>query len=194
MKNKPLVIYMAIGALVIIGILIYFKGLFIAAIVNGRPISRFTVTKELEKQGGKKTLDSIITQELISQEAQKKGINIKDTDVDNEIKKIEKSIISQGQNLDQLLAAQGMDRSQLKSQIRTKLYLEKILANKIKVSDKEIDNYLQKIKDQPQNGVNKKPNKEEIIAQLMQQKLSKEAPAFIAELKKSAKITTFVSY
>jgi len=35
------------------------KGLFIAAMVNGEPISRLTIIKELEKQGGKQALSSL---------------------------------------------------------------------------------------------------------------------------------------
>ena len=48
------------------------RGLFVVALVNGEPISRIEVIKALEKQGGKATLDSLVTKKLIAQEARSK--------------------------------------------------------------------------------------------------------------------------
>ena len=75
-----------------------FKGIFIAADVNGEKITRFAVIKELEKQSGKQTLESMVTKTLIIQEAKKRDINIGDTEIDTEIAKIAKNIEGQGSN------------------------------------------------------------------------------------------------
>ena len=55
--------------ILIAAILFYFKGLFVVALVNGVPITRIAVINELEKQGGKQTLSSLVNQTLILQEA-----------------------------------------------------------------------------------------------------------------------------
>jgi len=49
-----------IAAVVVIGALaFYYKGLFIAATVNGVPISRLSIIEQLEKSSGKATLEAI---------------------------------------------------------------------------------------------------------------------------------------
>ena len=65
-----------IGLIVVILIVAAFflKGLFIAAVVNGEPISRITIISELEKQGGKQILSSLVNKILILQEAKKKHL------------------------------------------------------------------------------------------------------------------------
>jgi hypothetical protein len=65
-------IYTVVVILLLIGAAIYCKKLFIAASVDGSYISRMSVVRELEKQGGKKVLDTFITRQLIGQEARKK--------------------------------------------------------------------------------------------------------------------------
>ena len=89
LRNKKLVALAALIILFIILLLYFFKGLFIAAIVNGEPITRLSVVKELEKQSGKATLDNLITKKLILQEAKKRNVQVTKADLDSEIKKIE---------------------------------------------------------------------------------------------------------
>src|SRR3990167_8103091 len=56
-----------IGVIIVVGALAYrYKGLLVAATVNGSPISRFSVIEELEKKSGKATLDALIIQKLIA--------------------------------------------------------------------------------------------------------------------------------
>lgn len=180
--------------MVLLAVIFLAKGLFIAAFVNGTPITRLSLIKELEKQGGKRVLDSLVTRELILQEAKKKRVIVKPSEVDQEIKKIEESTSKQGQNLDQLLTLQGMTRNDLKNQIQVQLIVEKLLADKIKVSDKEIDEFIQKNTPAEEGSAQKPPTKGEAKDQLRQQKLQREASGLIEQLKKNAKISYFVNY
>ncbi|MDP2649265.1 MAG: hypothetical protein Q8P10_00315, partial [bacterium] len=59
-----IVVILAVGAF-------FLKGLFVAALVNGEPITRVAIISELEKQGGKQALSSLVNQVLILQEAKK---------------------------------------------------------------------------------------------------------------------------
>lgn len=113
------------------------KNQFVVATVNGQPITRLELIKDLEKKQGKAALDSLITEQLILQEAKVKKIQISQTDLDQEISKIEKSITSQGQNLDELLNAQGMTRQDLTEQIKIQLILKKVVGT-VEIAEKEV--------------------------------------------------------
>src|SRR5882724_9068411 len=54
--------------------LYYARGIFVAAVVNGQPISRLSVIKETEKQSGKQALETIVRNTLIEQEARKANV------------------------------------------------------------------------------------------------------------------------
>src|SRR4051812_42694523 len=62
------------GAVVLLLVLYFAKGLFIAAVVNGMPISRFEVIHQLEKSNGKAALDALVTRKLIADAAKKAGV------------------------------------------------------------------------------------------------------------------------
>ncbi len=186
-------------SIVVLGVLLFLlKGQFVAATVNGQPISRMAVTKELEKQGGKKVLDSLIVKTLILEEGKKKNITVAQSDVDQQIKKIDDNFKKQGQNIDQLLQMQGMSRADLNDQIREQLVLEKLLSDKVKVTDKEIDQYLAQNKNAQASEVSLSPtpppDRETVKQQLQQQKMQAAAQNLVDQLKKNAKISYFVSY
>lgn len=140
-------IFIPLIVIILIVLAFVFKGVFVAALVNGQPISRLSLIKELEKQGGKQTLASLINQTLILQEAKKKNINISEKEVNEEVKKIEEDLKKQGQNLDTALLTQGMTRGDLIAQLKIRKLVEKLLADQIKVTDKEVADYVEKNKE-----------------------------------------------
>lgn len=192
LRSKKLVLAILTIALVF-GALVYFKGFFVAATVNGTPVARLSVIQELEKQGGKNTLDTLITEKLIDSEANKKGIIVTSSDVDQEIKNIEASITQQGGTLEDALLQQGMTLEALKKQILVQKKIEKLIADKIQVTDEEINKYIEenKITLQADKEVE---SKNQIKQQLQGQKLNQEATAWIASLKESAQIKYYVKY
>jgi len=171
-KPKPLVIAIVIAAFLalILTALFFAKGLFIAATLNGSPISRLSVIKDLEKQGGKQTLEVIITQKLINTELAKQNISVTKEEVDQEIKKIEAQVTSQGGTLKDALAQQNMTEEKLREQITIQKKLEKVLADKVAVSDTEIDAYIKENKTTPPKDVKVEDFKKQIGDQLKQQK------------------------
>ncbi|MFH0979839.1 MAG: SurA N-terminal domain-containing protein, partial [Candidatus Roizmanbacteria bacterium] len=169
------------------------KTCFVAS-VNGQLISRLSVIKDLEKQGGQKTLDVIILKALVTQEAKKKKIVISQKDVDTEIKKIEANIVSQGLTLDQLLEQQGMTKNSLNEEIKVQLSLNKLVGSDIKVSDKEIDDYLSLQNDQSSLSPTESLTREQVSEQLKQQKLQEKIQTYLTDLKAKAKINYFVKY
>jgi len=178
--------------LLFLGLVYFSRRFLIAANVNGKSISRLSVLKKLEKQGGKKILETMITQVLIQQEAEKRKIIVSQKDTDTEMKKIEANVSSQGSTLDQALQTQGMTKNDLIEEIKVQLMLQKMAGNDIKISDKEIDDFINANKNQ--QGFDKEIPKEQVATQLKQQKLQQKMQSFITDLKAKAKINYFVSY
>lgn len=179
---------------VLVAILFYFKSLFIAATVNGTPISRLDVIQRLEKATGKQTLDSLITKELLLQEASKRKITISDQEINKEIIKIAANIKKQGGTLEQALAAQGMSQSDLRDQVKLQKILEKMFADKLKVTEKEIDQFIEANKNNIPQAAGQSTIRESVRQQLQQNKLGPKVQELIANLKKAAQINYFVNY
>jgi len=170
------------------------KGLFVAALVNGQPIARLTLIAELEKQGGKQALSSLVNQTLILQEAKKKDINVTQEEIDKSAKQIEDSLKKQGQNLDAALAAQGMTRQDFLMQLKLRSLVEKLLGDQIKVTDQEVSDYIEKNKDTLPTNLKESEIKTGVREQLKQQKMASASQAWLANLAKNAKINYFVNY
>jgi foldase protein PrsA len=162
--------------------------------VNGEPISRLSVIHDLEAQSGKAALDAMITRALVLQEANKKNINITTQEIDSEIAKIQKQFQSQGQNLDSLLATQGLSKEKFRDEVKIQLVVTKILGNQAKVTDKEFTDFLAKNQDLIASEKDPEAAKVNLRQQMGQQKLAQKYQEWIANIKKTAKINFFVQY
>ncbi|MBI4096187.1 MAG: SurA N-terminal domain-containing protein [Candidatus Levybacteria bacterium] len=180
---------------VILAIAAFFlRGLFVAALVNGQPITRLALIQELEKQGGKQTLSALVNQALILQEAKKKNVEISQKEIDNSVKQVEDSLKTQGQNLDTALAVQGMTKQDFIMQLKIRILVEKLLVDKMKVTDKEVSDYMEKNKETLPTDVKENELRKQVKQQLEQQKLASASQAWLEELNKNAKINYFVNY
>lgn len=191
-KSKS-VILTVVTILIILGILVVYKNFMIAAIVNGKIISRMTVVRELEKQGGKKVLDTIVTKTLIVQEAQKRKLSVDQKEINDEMKKIESNITSQGLTLDQALQQQGMTKNGLIEEIKLQILIRKMV-NKIVVTEKEIDDYIASQKTQSTGSTAPEITRDQASQTIQQQKLQQEIQKFIEELNTKAKISYIFKY
>jgi parvulin-like peptidyl-prolyl isomerase len=188
---KALIIVIVIIAL---GVVAYLsRGLIIAATVDGSTISRLTVIHELEKVSGKSLLDSLITEKLINNEALAKGITVSDEEVNAEIKNIEDQIAAQGSTLEAALTTQNMTLEDLKKQIIVQKKIEKLVADKINVTDEEVAKYINDNKITIPAG-QEVTTATQIKNELKNQKISAEAATLITTLKSQAKIHYFVNY
>ncbi len=183
---KNLVIPVIIVIIVIL--LGVFKNQFIVATVNGQPITRLQLISQLEKKDGKTVLSSMVTEQLILQEAAKRKVTVSDKDVSAQIATIEKSVSSQGENLDTLLAQQNMTRSDLNGQIKIQLLLKKMVGSNITVSDKDISDYMDQNKDSMPAETDQAALKTQVKQQLEQQKLNDAIQKFVSNLQSKAKI------
>ena len=190
-NKRNVLIFLSAVAIVALGY--FLKNLFVVATVDGKPISRWAVVKELEKQSGRQVLDNFISEKLITNEAGRRDINVTQQEIDDQIKKIEEQISSQGGKLEDVLSAQGMSREELDKQMRLQKLAEKILADKINVSDEEISQYI------TDNSVTLTAGQEDtqrsqIREEIKQQKFSDEIAKWLSESRESAKIKEFLTY
>lgn len=195
-KKRKLNLKLVIIIVIVLGALAFvyfFKSLFIAAIVNGTPISRLAVVSKAEKASGKNILDMIITMKLINDEAQKQGIIVTKEEIDAAVKKIEDQVKSQGLTLDQALAQQGVTAADFQKQMVVQIELEKLLGDKIVASDAEITQYITDYQITIPEG-QESTYREQIKDQIKQQKLGTTAEEFITNLRTASSIYYFVNY
>lgn len=183
------------SAIIIVAIVLFLgRGLLIAATVNGQPVSRLAIISELEKQSGKAVLDSVVTKMLVVQEAKKKNVEASSKDIDAEIAKIKKQFKDQGQDLDSLLASQGLTQEKFRDEVKIQILVTKLLGDKAKVTDKEFKDFMDKNKDIVPAGEDQKTAEANLRTQLEQQKLAQQYQSWIQNVKKDAAIQYFVNY
>ena len=181
--------------LVALGTALYFsKDLFVAAIVNGKPISRFAIVKSLEKTGGKQILDNLVIETLVAQEAKKNKIEVTDDEIIGEIAKIKQTLEEQGVSLDTALSERGLTLTELYKQITLQKQLEKILASRVNVTDEEIDNYIETNSKYYEDIEDKDELRAQVAEQLKQEKLGVEYQNWINDAKGKANIKYFGYY
>ncbi|HBD24477.1 MAG: Foldase protein PrsA [Parcubacteria group bacterium GW2011_GWF2_40_69] len=193
-KPKPLTIAIGVAVILIAVALFFAKGIFVAATVNGSPISRLSVIKELEKQGGKQALEAMIDKKLIETELNKQKVTVTKEQIDAEIDKIEAQVTAQGGTLEMALAQQDMTEEKLREQITIQKKLETLLADKVAVTEAEIYTYIKDSKATPPKDVKMEDFRKQIGEQLKQQKFQQEAQKWVSDLTANAKIKYYVNY
>lgn len=181
---------------ILLAIILYrFKGLVVVATVNGEPMSRIEVLRQLEKEGGKNVLDTMITNALILQEGKKQKIAATQDEINTQISQIEENLKAAGQTLDSALEVRGMTRKDLDDQIKLQVLVQKMAGKDIKVEDKEIEDYFNQNKaSYPAGQKLDETLKDQIKKDLESQKLNTSIQDWITNLKTNAKINYFVQY
>ncbi|MDO8551112.1 MAG: SurA N-terminal domain-containing protein [bacterium] len=192
---KKLFIIVPVVSLLLLAALVYvFKGTFIAATVNNQPIYRLQLDKELEKQGGKSTLENLILKTIILQEAKKKQIQVTTQELEARLAEVDQQFKSQGQSLDSYLAQSGQTKADVEDQLKIQIMIEKLVGDQAKVSDQDINDYFEKNKSLYPKGTTLDSKKDEISQALKQQKLSEAFQGWIDLAKKGAKINYYLNF
>lgn len=182
---KPLIF------LLILAVVYLVKDEVIVASVNGKPVTRWALVRNLEKQSASAVLENMTLQMLVEQKLKEEGVKVSDEDMNAELAKIEEQLAAQGQDLDNLLKAQGLTRATVKEQLALSKGMEILLADKTAVTEEEIVAYFEENKTMIGKDVKFEDIKADIESQLKQQKLSTEQQKWFAEIKKAAKINYF---
>lgn len=192
-KNKKVLAGVGLAGLLLIILAFLFKGLLVVALVNGSPVTRAAVIKELENQNGKAILDNLVLKKLILQEADRRNTEVNQAEIDAEIKKIEESLKTQGSTLDQALELQGLSRNQLYEEIRIQLSLQKMVGNSL-ATEKQIDDYIEQNRAQFAEGTTEVEMRQQAKLSVEQELTQTKTQEFIKELQDSANIRYFVEY
>jgi foldase protein PrsA len=178
-----------VAIVICLGVIVYnFRAQFIVATVNGRPIFRTALIKELEKQAGPKVLESLIIRSLINQESQKNRVKISEEVLDEEVGKIEEELNQQNQDLDELLAARSMTRKDLREEIRLQKIAEALSVAEIEITDEEASQSFEAQKQFAPEGADEEALKEQVKDQLKEQKKLEAMQAWVENIRQAAKI------
>lgn len=173
----------------IVALVIVKKDWFIAAMVNGQPVSNLDLQIRLNKQYRTQTLQQMINEKLILDEANKNNAIPTEAEVDTKIAEVETSVGGKAA-FDSLLSQQGQDRNSVRSQVKLQLAIEKLYKNDATVSAQEVEKFIETNRDYLK-ATDSASQKSEAENLLKQQKLSQIFSQKFEELKKKANIQTF---
>lgn len=191
-SNRSL--FLTFVVIAILGCAYGYRSLFVAATIDGQPVSRLAVIQQLEKQSGENALNAIITERLIATEAARSKVTIDPADIDKEIENIKVQVGAQGMTLDDALAQQGMTLDDVRKQIITQQQLKQLLGDALTVTDADIDDYITKSKITVPKNMSEDDFRTKIKEQLSNQKFGKEADKWITTARAAANVKYFVSY
>lgn len=176
-----------IGLLVFAVILIFLfnRNMFLAGSINGRLVTTPEFYKELVKQNGEEIFDSIVRETLIKQEAGKKDLTASKEEVGEKVKELEGRFGGK-EALKSLLAQNNTNLTEVREQLELQILIEKLLDQKISVSEEEVAKYVKENKDAA-SGL----TKEQVKDQLRSQKLNEEFTKWFEDVKEKAKINKY---
>lgn len=181
--------YLILGLALLISFFILKKNWFVAATVNGTPISNFELLNRLNAQYRSQTLGQMINEQLILEEAKKNNLTVSASDIDQKISQLEKNV-GGAETLDSLLSQQGQTRNSLKSQLRLQIMVEKLYSNEASVSAQEVEDFISQNGSQLQ-ATESAAQIQEAAEILKQQKISSAFGEKFPQLKQAAKIQIF---
>lgn len=191
-KSRPMGKYLFLILLLVVlaAVVVKNKSLIVAAMVNGRPIMRISLDRQLVSRYGPSLLEEMINDELINGEAEKKGIKVSQDEINAEISKIETSLGGKT-NLDQALTAQGMTMNDLKVDVQRRLLINKMIAGSVNVSDQEITDFINKNRES-MTATDDAGLKREALDALSSQKKSEVTQKWFTDLKAKAKVSKYL--
>lgn len=186
-SSKKFYITLVIVGLLLLGL--YKKNWFIAAMINGTPVTNLELQSKLNQQFKSQTLNQLINEKIIMQEATKNGAVPTEQDINQKIADLEKSVGGK-EALDALLTQQGQTKDSLKDQIRVQLAITKLYDKDATVSAEELTKFIEQNKDQLKATDSAGQQKEAYDA-LKNQKLTQIFSQKFQELRTKAKIQIF---
>jgi len=176
----------------VLGILIlafYKKSWFVAAVINGQPITNLELQSKLNQQFRTQTLNQMINEKIILDEAAKNNALPSQAEIDQKIADLEKSVGGKDA-LNSLLSQQGQTKDGLIDQVKIQLAITKLYQKDATVSADEVAKYIESNKTTLQATDSAGQEKEATDA-IQQQKLSQVFNQKFQDLRSKAKIQIF---
>lgn len=188
-KNKNFIIFLCVIILGFIALFFFKRDLFVAATVDGNPITNYELQNRLNQDFRKQSLDQLINEQIVENEAGKNNVKVSSQEVLDKIKEYEQKYGGQD-SFDSILEQRGTTREALKGVMRTQLYLEKLYSSQATVSSQEIDDYI-KTNKATLVATQEAEQKLEAEKNIKEQKLFKIFSEKFQELKEKAKVEIY---
>lgn len=191
-RNKALIA--ALLVLILVAALYNFRSSIIVATVGGKPIYRWEIIKSLEDQMGQQALDNMISLKLIDNAATERGIVVSENEINLKSKTIEDSVTQSGMTMEQFLEQSGLTMEDYRDRIKQMIVVEKLLADKISVSEEEIDQYIEQNKEAFPD-IEEDPQGRSLVKEsLVQNKMSLEYDNMLQELMETGGVNILFEY
>lgn len=164
------------------------RSYFIAAMVNGQPITNFELQRKLNDQFRSQALGQLVDEKIVKDEARKRGVVVSPAEVETKVAEIEKNFGGKDV-LDSLLTQQGQTRESLRKNLLLQVMIEKMYGGEASVSAEEIEAFISQ--NQQQLSTNSAEAYKQAADNLKQQKLGQLFSQKFQELKQNAKIQLF---
>lgn len=188
--QKKTAIIIGVLTLILLFALALSKGYILVAIVNNKPLFRFQLDQTMMARYGKQTLEGMISESLIADEANRLNIVVSQEEIDKQEEEVLKSFGGKV-SLDELLKFQGTTKAEFDSQIKLQLVVNKIMEKDITVTDEEIAAYKETNKALMVSS-DEAALTEEARKALAEQKINEKIQPWFTELKNKAKIFKFL--
>lgn len=175
--------------LLLLALVYYKRSWFIAASVDGMPITNLELQQRLNSDYRDQTLTQMINEKVILDAGKKNNITVTDQDINNKIASIEDQVGGADQ-LDSLLSQQGQTRASLRDQVKIQLIIERMYDSQATVSAQEVDQYIAQNKDMLK-ATDSAGQKQEAEQDLKQQKIGEIFNQQFPQLKSQANVTIY---
>jgi foldase protein PrsA len=140
--------YIAIGAVLAAAIFLLagFMEKDAVASVNGTDIDKDALYDKMVASNGAATLDAMISDEIVKQEAKKADVKVTQDEIDAEMKTYEEQY-GGAEALESAIASSGMTVDQLEGEMENYLLIEKLIGPDIKITDEQIETYFKENKE-----------------------------------------------
>ncbi|PFG07637.1 peptidylprolyl isomerase [Bacillus sp. es.034] len=148
-KKQSITLWSIIGGVVLIGSLLAVFGFSkedAVAKVGSETISKDELYTTLVDQYGDGALDTLIADKIVKLESEKKDLTVKDSEIKKELENIKGQYDSE-EAFNEALASSGSDLDSVKENIKTYLLTEKLLKDRVKITDDQIKEYFEANKD-----------------------------------------------
>lgn len=112
----------------------------VVATVNGRVITKDDLYNAMYEQIGEQAIEQLINTILIEQEARRQNITVSNDEIQAEIDKLAEQYGGR-ETLETLLEQSGSSLKSFEDNIRINLYIERLLADEIEVTDEQVREY-----------------------------------------------------
>ncbi|MGM0751700.1 MAG: peptidylprolyl isomerase [Bacillota bacterium] len=148
-KKRSITLWSVIGGIVVVGTMLVMFGFSkdeVVAKVGDKSISKEDLYTTLVDQYGDAALDTLIAEKIVELESDKKEITVKDSEIDEELESIKASYGGE-EAFNEALASSGTSLDSVKENIQSFLLTEKLLKDRVSISDDQIKEYFEANKD-----------------------------------------------